>query len=111
LDSLLFKVAGTTGASRSILFTPPLWEYLVVQPSQGGKRGLIRPFGVQTVMVDNGQALVVGLGNELRLDEYDLDGRWLRSLRGPVEHLALTKEWRDADFVPSVVVHQLVRGG
>ncbi len=94
-DSLLFKVVDASGAPRSTLFTLPLWEYMVVHTPQGG-RGMVTPFGRRSVFQANGERLVVGLAAEMRLDEYDLDGRWMRSLRGPPVDLAIDGAAREA---------------
>jgi hypothetical protein len=94
-DSLQFKVVDATGAPRSTLFTLPLWEYILVMTPEGG-RGFRTPFGRMSVYQANGERLVVGLAAEMRLDEYDLDGRWVRSLRGPDVDLAIGDEARQA---------------
>lgn len=49
-------------------------------------------FGLRAALVAHGERLYVGEAEEFRIDVYDLDGRWLRSLRRSYDRPPVTSE-------------------
>lgn len=94
-DSLQLMVVDSLGQSRHDLFIIPLWSRVAVRDGRS-VMGFVHPLAPTTVLRGSGQHLVVGRSAQLQLDEYALDGRLVRSSRGPAEDFAFTGAVRDA---------------
>lgn len=81
---------------RETLDTLRMIQDFEYAPQDGQRMGLV-VFGLRSALAAHGEHLYVGEGEEFRIDVYDVDGRWLRSLRKAYARVPVTPEDVEAE--------------